>query len=216
MRRGIKAGLVLSSFLLVTGGVVGYAVWKTTDQKSQPKAVKSSSITQSSATPLSTEKNSAGALNVTGNSGLGGGIESAEPKQQLNESEQKIPGPETFGQFDKYKEEKNALFSDLHVGDGEEIKVNKKAAVIYKVYLTNGTLVDQNRLDKENKITPFVFTYGGHEVIVGWEQAIGGMKVHGVRRMIIPPSVGYGAQGKDPVPANAVLVIDVQLLEVEK
>jgi FKBP-type peptidyl-prolyl cis-trans isomerase len=52
-------------------------------------------------------------------------------------------------------------------------------------------------------------------VIPGWEQAIAGMKAGGKRRFIVPPHAGYGDQAKGPIPANSVLVFDVELLDVE-
>lgn len=217
MRTGIKIGLVFGGLVLVTGGVIGYAVWRA---QSKPKnvAIKSEVTNTSQAVNLNAGQSSVNGLSVTGDSGLGNGLSgnSSQSGQSSDPGQSKVPGPETFGQFDKYKSEKNALFQDLQPGTGEEIKLNKKAAIIYQVYLTNGKLVDQNQVDKDKKVVPFVFTEGAHQVIPGLEQGVGGMKVGGVRRIIIPPSVGYGAQGKDPIPPNAVLIFDTQLLEVEK
>jgi FKBP-type peptidyl-prolyl cis-trans isomerase FkpA len=121
-----------------------------------------------------------------------------------------VPGPDTFGQYEQYKDAKNALFSDLKVGTGPEVVANKRVAIFYKAYFTNGKIFDQTA-EK-----PYIFSLGIHQVIAGIEQAIVGMKVGGSRRMVIPPVAGYGAQGQGPVPPNAVLVFDVQLAEVEK
>jgi FKBP-type peptidyl-prolyl cis-trans isomerase FkpA len=207
MRMGIKIGLAIGGFVIITGSIIGYGVWHTKQKPKQVAVVKSEVTTD----PASNS------LNVTAESGLGGGLDGGTSQQQKqSSSESKVPGPETFSQFDKYKNDKAALFQDIQPGTGDEIKPNKNAAVLYKVYLTDGKLVDQNKVDKDSKIVPFVFGYGAHQVIAGWEQGVGGMKVGGVRRVIIPPAVGYGAQGKAPVPPNAVLVIDIQLLEVQK
>lgn len=217
MRTGIKIGLVFGGLVLVTGAVVGYAVL---GAQTKPKhvAVKSDATSISQAVDLNSSQSSASGLSVTGDSGLGNGLSgnSSQSGQSSDAGQSKVPGPETFGQFDKYKNEKNALFQDLQPGTGDEIKANKKAAIIYQVYLTNGKLVDQNQVDKDKKVVAFVFIEGAHQVIPGLEQGISGMKVGGVRRIIIPPTVGYGAQGKDPIPPNAVLIFDTQLLEVEK
>ena len=52
-------------------------------------------------------------------------------------------------------------------------------------------------------------------VITGWNEAIPGMRVGGVRKMILPPSLGYGDQGQPPtIPANATLVFTVEVLSI--
>jgi len=119
-----------------------------------------------------------------------------------------------FVQYDKYKDSQHALFGDIKVGTGAELTNGKKGSVYYKLWLTNGALVDQSPVSASGQPQPFAFTLGSHQVIPGWEEAISGMKVGGIRLMIVPPAVGYGAQGQGTVPPNAVLVFQVQLLDV--
>jgi FKBP-type peptidyl-prolyl cis-trans isomerase FkpA len=214
MRNGTKVALFTSLFVLFTLGVIGVGVWRVNRKPATQR------LAPLAASPV--PANPAGALNVTGNAGLGGGTETmtqeqnGAPSSQTSKSAQTVPGPESFGQYEKYKDDKSALFMDLKAGDGAELVAGKKAAVLYKVWLTNGTLVDQSQTDKASgKLQALAFTLGDHSLIPGWEQGVFGMKVNGLRRMIIPPIVGYGAAGKEPVPPNAVLIIDVQLLQVE-
>lgn len=127
----------------------------------------------------------------------------------------KAPDPSTFGQYDKYKEGTGALFGEIQIGSGDELTAGKKAAVYYKGWLTNGQLFDMTRTDQDGKPQPFVFEMGGHQVIPGWEQGLLGMKVGGTRLLIVPPAVGYGETGQPPIPGNAVLVFQVQLLAVQ-
>lgn len=142
--------------------------------------------------------------NQSGNSGGNSG--SAAPKPL---------DPATFGQYEKYKDGESALFAELQVGTGDALTANKKAAVYYKGWLTDGRLFDMTRADKDGKLQPFVFEMGARQVIAGWEQGLGGMKVGGTRLLIVPPAAGYGAAGQDPIPPNSVLVFQVQLLAVQ-
>lgn len=129
---------------------------------------------------------------------------------------QKSPfDPSTFPQYDKYKDGNAALFADVVPGEGDELTAGKKAAVFYKGWLTDGTLFDQSHKDDKGELQPFVFTLGQHQVIPGWEEALTGMKVGGVRLVIVPPSAGYGASGQGPIPGNSVLIFQVQLAAVQ-
>ena len=125
------------------------------------------------------------------------------------------PDPTTFSQYEKYKTSTSALFGDIEVGQGDELTANKKAAVYYKGWLTNGQLFDASRPGSDGKLQSFIFTLGAHAVIPGWEQGIAGMKVGGKRLIIVPPVVGYGAAGQGTIPGNALLVFEVQLLAVQ-
>lgn len=131
-------------------------------------------------------------------------------------SDQAIPqiDPKTFGQYDKYKSDKSAYYIDLKAGDGAALTVNKKAAVYYVGWLTDGTEFDHSTVDAAGNPQDFNFTMGAHQVILGWEEATYGMKAGGVRLLIVPPAVGYGATAKGPIPANSVLIFEVQLLSV--
>jgi len=121
----------------------------------------------------------------------------------------------TFSQYDKYKNDQSAYFIELQQGTGDALTAGKQAAVYYRGWLTNGQLFDQSRTGSDGKLQAFTFTQGQHEVIAGWEQTLEGMKVGGVRLLIVPPSVGYGANGQGSIPGNAVLVFQVQLVAVQ-
>jgi peptidylprolyl isomerase len=117
----------------------------------------------------------------------------------------------TFVQYDKYKDSPTALYQDFTIGNGAEAAGGKAVLVNYRGWLTNGELFD----DSYQRGKPYRFQLGAGAVIPGWEQAIAGMKAGGKRRFIVPPHAGYGDQAKGPIPANSVLVFDVELLDVE-
>ncbi len=102
------------------------------------------------------------------------------------------------------------VITDVTVGTGVEAKAGNKVSVNYILSLSNGTVV-QNSKDFGN---PFEFTLGAGEVIPGWEQGFAGMKVGGVRTIIIPPDLAYGPNQVGPIPPNSTLVFTIELLDV--
>jgi FKBP-type peptidyl-prolyl cis-trans isomerase len=101
---------------------------------------------------------------------------------------------------------------DTRVGNGETAKEGSHVRVHYTGWLTNGKKFDSSVDGK-----PFDFTIGNGEVIKGWEEGVAGMRVGGKRQLRIPPALGYGAEGTPdgPIPPNATLIFDIQLLGVQ-
>ncbi|MHB8877918.1 MAG: FKBP-type peptidyl-prolyl cis-trans isomerase [Myxococcaceae bacterium] len=100
---------------------------------------------------------------------------------------------------------------DIKVGTGKEAKAGTKVTVHYVGTLTSGSKFDSSRDRGEG----FSFKLGAGQVIQGWDQGVAGMKVGGVRKLTIPPELGYGARGYPPViPPNSTLVFEVELLDV--
>ncbi len=104
---------------------------------------------------------------------------------------------------------------DTVVGTGAEAGPGKMVTVHYTGTLTDGSKFDSS-LDRNQ---PFSFRMSkdpaSRQVIEGWEKGLTGMKVGGKRRLIIPPQMAYGPEGRPPViPPNATLVFDIQLLSV--
>jgi FKBP-type peptidyl-prolyl cis-trans isomerase FkpA len=100
---------------------------------------------------------------------------------------------------------------EIHVGTGETAQAGQFVSVHYTGWLTDGRKFDSSK-DRDE---PFEFSLGGHMVIAGWDEGVQGMKVGGVRKLTIPPQLGYGARGAGGViPPNATLVFEVELLDV--
>jgi FKBP-type peptidyl-prolyl cis-trans isomerase len=102
-------------------------------------------------------------------------------------------------------------FRDLTVGQGAVAETGRLLAVHYKGWLSTGTLFEQ----LQPPSAPYTFTLGARQVIVGWDQGVAGMRVGGVRQLIIPPSLAYGATGQGSIPGNAILVFEVSLVAVQ-
>jgi hypothetical protein len=103
-------------------------------------------------------------------------------------------------------------YTDLVVGTGPSPQRGQTAVVHYTGTLTDGTKVDSS-VDRGQ---PYSFVMGTGPVIQGWHEGIATMKVGGKRHLVIPPALGYGAQGRPPaIPPNSTLLFDVELLDVK-
>jgi FKBP-type peptidyl-prolyl cis-trans isomerase len=56
---------------------------------------------------------------------------------------------------------------------------------------------------------------GNGGVIRGWDQGVVGMRIGGLRQLTIPPELAYGSSGRGPIPPNATLLFDIELLAVQ-
>ena len=100
---------------------------------------------------------------------------------------------------------------DVKEGTGSAVKSGDTVSVHYTGTLTDGTKFDSSK----DSNRPFEFTVGGGQVIKGWEEGLLGMKVGGIRKLVIPPEMGYGARAVGPIPANSTLNFEIELLEIK-
>lgn len=103
------------------------------------------------------------------------------------------------------------VVQDEVVGTGTEATAGTVVTVNYTGKLQSTGAVFDSSIGKK----PFVFALGSGQVIPGWDQGLQGMKVGGKRLLVIPPTLAYGAQGVGPIPPNATLIFEVDLLKVE-
>ena len=115
------------------------------------------------------------------------------------------PSSATFGQ------------TDVRAGTGADATTGKVLTVHYTGWLYDASKTDGKGLQFETSVggSPFMFGLGFGEVIPGWDQGLPGMKVGGLRRLTIPPSLAYGAVRNGPIPPYASLVFEIELLEVQ-
>jgi FKBP-type peptidyl-prolyl cis-trans isomerase len=95
-------------------------------------------------------------------------------------------------------------------GTGEGVIAGQTVAVHYTGTLDNGTVFDSSIPRGE----PFVFTVGTGQVIKGWDEGVQGMKMGEVRKLTIPPGLGYGDRDLGRIPPNSTLHFEIELLGV--
>ncbi|MBK4736960.1 FKBP-type peptidyl-prolyl cis-trans isomerase [Noviherbaspirillum pedocola] len=107
-------------------------------------------------------------------------------------------------------------YEDVQVGTGPEASPGQYVTVHYTGWLQNPDGSAGRKFDSsKDRNDPFQFPLGAGHVIKGWDQGVAGMKVGGVRKLIIPAALGYGARGAGGViPPNATLIFEVELLGV--
>jgi len=102
-------------------------------------------------------------------------------------------------------------YYDFKVGTGAEAKDGDLVAVHYSGWLTDNTLFDSSYPRNQ----PIEFELGSGRVIVGWELGLVGMQVGGERQLVIPAPLAYGSSGQGPIPPNATLIFEVQLVSIQ-
>lgn len=123
------------------------------------------------------------------------------------------PTPKTVN-LERIKTASGLIYEDIKIGSGEVARAGQNVTVHYTGWLktrdgSTGRKFDSSR-DQDQ---PFKFRLGAKQVIQGWDEGVEGMRVGGIRRLIVPSYLGYGIKGAPPsIPPNAALIFEVELL----
>lgn len=96
-------------------------------------------------------------------------------------------------------------YEDIAMGSGDPAAAGNEVEVAYTGWLTDGTTFDSGA---------FSFVLGAGQVVRGFDEGVTGMRVGGVRRIIIPPALGYGSRGSGPVPPDSIMIFRIEVLSI--
>jgi len=116
-------------------------------------------------------------------------------------------GPSNFAAFSQ---------SDLRAGTGATVGSTSVIMVNYTGWLYDASQPQQKGpvFDSSLGADPApTFNLGVNQVIAGWDQGLVGMRVGGLRRLVVPPSLGYGQTRHGIIPPNATLVFEIEILD---
>jgi FKBP-type peptidyl-prolyl cis-trans isomerase FkpA len=105
---------------------------------------------------------------------------------------------------------------DIRPGAGTEAVAGSTITVNYTGWYYDATKAGFKGLQFDSSVgrETFSFVLGAGQVIEGWDRGLVGMREGGLRRLVIPPSLGYGPFRNSVIPPNATLLFEVELLTV--
>ncbi|MBK9248928.1 MAG: FKBP-type peptidyl-prolyl cis-trans isomerase [Ignavibacteria bacterium] len=99
-----------------------------------------------------------------------------------------------------------------HKGSGERARVGHLMIVHY-----TGTFLDGKKFDSSrDRNEPFTFVLSKGQVIKGWDEGIGLLKIGDRATFIIPYELAYGEKGRGTIPPKSVLIFDVEFLDMKE
>jgi FKBP-type peptidyl-prolyl cis-trans isomerase len=111
----------------------------------------------------------------------------------------------TMSPIDESELTGSLVIVDVLEGTGAEAREGDSLTVSYTGYFTDGVVFDSGE---------YTLVLGAGSVIQGWEQGLVGMKVGGMRHLVIPPDLAYGASGSGSIPGDTTLAFEVELISI--
>jgi FKBP-type peptidyl-prolyl cis-trans isomerase FkpA len=143
--------------------------------------------------------------------------DTTEVKMETTEENEQPVAADKEKKVEVVTTESGLKYIDHVLGEGDEAVKGVTVDVHYTGWLQTETGEKGEKFDSsKDRDKPFSFSLPGR-VIAGWNEGVAGMKVGGMRELIIPSDLAYGPQGRPPIiPPNATLIFDVELLKVTK
>jgi FKBP-type peptidyl-prolyl cis-trans isomerase FkpA len=101
-------------------------------------------------------------------------------------------------------------------GSGESPKAGQRVTVNYTGKTIDGVTFDSNTDPKFKHVEPFTFILGQQQVIRGWDEGVALLKKGSKAKLLIPSPLAYGPNGNGPIPANGVLVFDIEVKNIDE
>lgn len=121
------------------------------------------------------------------------------------------PKPAEVDEADFVTTDSGLKYYDLVVGDSAEPETGEALTMHFSAWLEDGTIIG----DSYSQGQPMNFVLGNDEVLPGWDEGASTMQVGGKRQLLIPPELAFGDQSSGPIPANATLILELELLSVQ-
>ncbi len=105
--------------------------------------------------------------------------------------------------------------TDLVVGTGAPATLGRNVTVTYTGWLYSTTAAENKGTQFDTNQTGYTYVHGT-TVVAGFTQGVNGMRVGGRRRVVIPPELGYGVEGRPPtIPRNSTMLFEIGLIAAQ-
>jgi FKBP-type peptidyl-prolyl cis-trans isomerase FkpA len=108
-------------------------------------------------------------------------------------------------------------YIDISTGNGEPARKGYTVVVHYTGWLQNDDGSQGRKFDSSrDRGEPVTFVLGQQQAIIGWDEGVPGMKIGGVRRLVIPSAMAYGPRKfhNNLIPPNSNLIFNVELIKI--